>query len=184
MSHAEFNFYPWNCAPDLTNSNLNASTATEKCFTDLELVVQQRSSSIAGAGIKAAVVFKAASPRWAKSSWQTFCSSASVEPPFLWSFAQDGFWHVASNVYFSSRGIPGLSLSEEYCCTWCWVVLDQSSAWQEDQAEHWYSATFTLVVLQLSLSPQQQLSTCKTAWNHVICVLFLVKLRAISILPV
>lgn len=60
MSHIEFNFYPWNCAPDLTNSNLNASTTTEKCFTDLELIVQQRSNSIARTGIKEVVVFKAA----------------------------------------------------------------------------------------------------------------------------
>ena len=40
MSHVKFNFYPWNCASDLINSNLNASTTTEKCFADLELIVQ------------------------------------------------------------------------------------------------------------------------------------------------
>lgn len=60
MSHIEFNFYPWSCAPDLTNSNLNAFTTTENCFTDLELIVQQRSNSIARTGIKEVEVFKAA----------------------------------------------------------------------------------------------------------------------------
>lgn len=60
MSHIEFNFYPWNRAPYLTNSNFNASTTTEKCFTDLKLIVQQRSDSIARTEIKEAAVFKAA----------------------------------------------------------------------------------------------------------------------------
>lgn len=123
MSHIEFNFYPWNCAPDLTNSNLNASTTTEKCFTDLELIVQQRSNSIARTGIKEAVVFKAAGPKWAKSSWQMLCSSASVEPPFSAKFCLGWVSTCYVKIYFSFRGVPGIFLTEEYCCTWCYNDL-------------------------------------------------------------
>jgi len=52
MSQIEFNFYPWNCAPDFKNSSLNDSITSEKCFTDLKLIVQQRCNSIARTGIK------------------------------------------------------------------------------------------------------------------------------------
>lgn len=135
MSHVEFNFYPWNCAPDLTNSNLNASTTTEKCFTDLELIVQQRSNRIARTGIKENDFWFSKQPAQSElnPAGKRFAVQQVLNPLFLWSFVQDGFWHAASRVYFSFRGVSGLSLTEEHCCTWCcsdlsWLRSDFSLA--------------------------------------------------------
>lgn len=90
------------------------------------------------------------------------------------------------SILASEKSLVSLSLRNiaAHGAAMTWVVVDQTSAWQEDQAEHCYSVTYTLLVLQLFFGAEQQLSACKTAWNHVISVLFLVKLRAIFILHV
>lgn len=132
--------------PDLTNSSLNASTTTEKCFIDLKLIVQQRPNSIARTRIKQLMFSEQQTSLMCTiSSWLTVCNPASARTPFFVGFCSGWVSPCCIKMYSVFREMSGLSSTTEHCCTWTWFALNQTSASQGDQPEHWHSATLTRV---------------------------------------